>query len=127
MAYKTEDLYKSAIELCKDDSMHFIDDIVANLPCSRQTFYDHFPLESDKLDSIKEALNQNKIKVKEGLRKKWNTSDNATLQISLYKLIGNDEERKNLSQSYHDHTTGGEKLNDIKLSDDQIDKILDKL
>ena len=117
MAYKTEDLYNKAIELAKDKSFHFIDDIIASLPCSKKTFYNHFNTDDTEeihhLHNIKDQLEQNRIIQKQGMRKKWVDNDNATLQISLYKLIGTAEERQRLSQSHLDIKSGGEKIQGI--------------
>ena len=85
-----------------------IEDVVAFLPCSTATFYNH---ELDKLDTIKEALQKVRTNVKVSMRSKWYKSENATLQISLMKLIANQEERKRLSQTYTDVTSKGESLN----------------
>lgn len=89
MAYKKEELEKKALENIKKYKLYFIHDVIYYLPCSCATFYNH---KLEKLESIKEALEKNKIKTKVGLRKKWYDSDNATAQIALYKLIGTDEE-----------------------------------
>jgi hypothetical protein len=69
------------------------------LPCCRATFYN---LGLDKLDTIKDALEQNKIETKNSMRAKWYKSDNATLQIALMKLISSDEERRKMSQNYNE-------------------------
>jgi hypothetical protein len=71
------------------------------LPCCRATFYN---LGLDKLDTIKDALEQNKIETKNSMRAKWYKSDNATLQIALMKLISSDEERRKMSQNYNEIT-----------------------
>jgi hypothetical protein len=107
MAYNTKQLEKLSIEAVKKHNLFFITDIPAFLPCSTATFYNH---ELEKLESIKEALNENKIKVKSSMRSKWYKSDSATLQIALMKLISNNEERKRLSKSYVDITSDDEKL-----------------
>ena len=65
----------------------------------------------DKLDSIKDAIDKNKVLTKQTLKQKWSESENATLQIALYKSICTDDERQNLNQSYVDHSTKGEKIN----------------
>jgi len=61
--------------------------------------------------NIKEAIKKNRVKTKNSLKAKWYRSDNATLQVALYKLISDDDERKKLSQTYNDVTTNGEKIN----------------
>lgn len=107
MAYKTEDLEKQALEAIEKHNLFFINDLVAYLPCSKQTLYDH---KLEQLDSIKKALEANRIKTKNGLRAKWYKSKNAAVQVALMKLIADDEERKKLSQTYTDVTSAGEKV-----------------
>ena len=107
MAYVTEELEKQAIEVIKEHNLVFIEDIVAYLPCNKATFYNH---KLDDLDTIKDALLKVKTDMKVSMRSKWYESDNATLQISLMKLIAGDEERKRLSQTYTDVTTKGKSI-----------------
>lgn len=104
MAYKSNELFEEAIKQIREKKLFFIEDVVAFLPCSKPTFYDHFKIDSDEFNTIKEELEKNRIAVKANMRKKWYDSDNATLQVALMKLIGTDEERKNLSPSYIDKT-----------------------
>lgn len=114
MAYKTEDLFEQAISIIKDKRLFFIEDVVAFLPCSKPTFYEHFKLDSDEFNAIKDELEKNRIAIKSSMRKKWYDSDNATLQVALMKLICTDEERKALSPSYIDKTevnVNGEGMN----------------
>lgn len=125
MAYNTDELEKEALKLIVDKKLFFITDVVALMACDRQTFYNH---KLDKLDSIKEALAKNKVEVKNSLRKKWHDSDNPTTQVALYKLISEDDERKKLSQQYHDVTTDGDKLSTTVnvfsgMSDEQLDAL----
>lgn len=41
MAYKTEELEKTAIKAIKEHKLYFIEDVIAFLPCSKPTFYEH--------------------------------------------------------------------------------------
>ena len=114
MAYKTEDLLEQAVSHIKEKKLFFIEDVLVYLPCSKATFYDHFPIESNELNIIKDELEKNRVQVKSAMRKKWYDSDNATLQVALMKLICTDEERKALSPSYIDKTevsVNGEAMN----------------
>ncbi len=101
MAYTTEELEKMALEAIKENDLYFNSDIAAFLPCCEKTLYNH---ELQELQVIKDALNENRVKSKTKMRKKWKDSDNASLQIGLYKLIANDEERKRLATNYNEHT-----------------------
>jgi len=128
MAYNTAELYEKAKEAIVKDKLHFIADVIAILPCSKATFYDHFPDKSDQLDELKTLITSNQVDVKKQLRKKWLISDNATLQMALYKLLADDGERKSLSQTYIDHSTQGKEINTVpKITPDQLDKLIDKL
>lgn len=110
MAYDKTKIYEQAKELTVKHKLFFVEDIVAMLPCSKPTFYEMFPLESNELNELKDLIDTNRISIKVGLRKKWNDSDAPALQLSLYKLICSNEERKNLSMTHNDITSDGEKL-----------------
>jgi hypothetical protein len=97
MAYDKQDLINLALEAIKKNQLVFVDEVVTFLPCSRATFYNH---ELDKLDELKDAINNVRTSMKSQMRNKWRESDNATLQIGLMKLIASDEERKRLSTGY---------------------------
>ena len=112
MAYKTKELEKQALEAIEKYKLFFIEDIVSYLPCNKTTFYEHNLNESN---SIKDALTKVKTEIKVSMRSKWYKSENATLQISLMKLIANETERKRLSQTYTDLTTNGESINIVSL------------
>lgn len=104
MAYNKKELFDDAIKIIKEKKLYFIEDVISFLPCRKQTFYDHFPIGSDEMDLIKAELEINKIALKSSMRKKWYDSDNATLQIALMKLVGSDDERKRISNTYIDKT-----------------------
>ena len=108
MAYKTKELLELSIKAIKKHNLFMIEDVIAFIPCNRATFYNH---QLDKLDELKELINQNRIATKKKLQNKWFDSDNATLQMGLMKIIASIEERQRLSQSYTDVTTKGESLN----------------
>ena len=108
MAYKTHELEVKALEVIQKNRLVFLHEVASFMGISKQTYYDH---KLDELDSIKAALDLNKETIKAGLRKKWYDSENATVQIALYKLIGTDEEsdRINSQKMKHDGEikTGG--------------------
>lgn len=117
MAYDKNKVFEQAKEVIVKNKLFFVDDIVAFLPCSKQTFYDFFPVNSDKLDELKELLNQNRTELKVSMRSKWYKSNAPALQMALMKLIASPDELKKLSMQYNDHTTGGEKIQVINLGD----------
>ena len=61
MAYDKNKLYDQAKEAIEKHNLFFIEDIVAFIPCSKPTFYEHFHLDSDELNNLKVLLEQNKF------------------------------------------------------------------
>jgi len=104
MAYNKEKLYKQAIEVAQEKKCYFIEQVVSFMPCDKTTFYSHFKLDSNELNAIKEILDLNKINTKTKMYDKWFESDNATLQLAFFKLIGDDNERKALSTNWNEHS-----------------------
>ena len=109
MAYDKNKLYQQAKEAIEKHNLFFIEDIVAFIPCSKPKFYEHFPLDSDELNDLKEMLEQNKIKTKSSIRAKLYKSEKAGELLALYRLIATPDEHKKLNQSYIDHKHDVEK------------------
>lgn len=123
MAYNKEVLYKKALKVINKQNVFFIEDIVAYLPCDKSTFYKHFPPESDKLNDIKEKLEENKTRKKVNIRGKLYNADGTSGLLALYKLLGTNEERKRLSQTYVDITTEGQKMPAIIVGKEEAKEI----
>lgn len=104
---KPEELESKALDAIKKYNLFSVKDIAAHMGISKQTFYNH---KLDELDTLKEAVEINRLKTVQSLKRKWNNSNNATLQVALMKLVGDDETRKHLTQQNIDHTTKGEQL-----------------
>ncbi len=94
MKYNTEELIQECLTAIEENNCLFIDDLIACVSFSKQTFYTHG---LDEVDAIKDLLVKNRVIRKQGLRKKWYESDNPTTQIALYKLIGTDDEVERLN------------------------------
>ena len=109
-AYTTAELFDRANEIIPKYKLIFIEDVCAYLGINKTTFYKHLPVDSNEFNELRELLDKNCIDIKVGLRKKWFDSDNATLQMALYKLTSTDIEHKKLQQNYSDITTKGEKI-----------------
>lgn len=125
MGYDEEEIYNASISIINEqlrdnNPITDIKQLVTYLPCSRSTFYKLFPEGSDKLDKIRELIEDNKVRVKADMRKRWIVSDNATLNLAAYRLLADADEHKRLAQNYVDHTTDGEKINQVvfQLPDD---------
>lgn len=94
--YTKKKLEELSLKAIKKEKLTWITEVVAFLPISRQTFYTKG---LDKLDSIKDAIEQNRLSMKTQMKHKWFKSDNATLQIGLMKLLADDEEWDKLNSS----------------------------
>jgi hypothetical protein len=105
MAYDREKIYQQAEEAIKKNNLFFVEDIVAFLPCSKPTFYDFFPKNSNELNDLKDLLEDNKIKTKSSIRAKLWKSNRASELLALYRLIATPEEHQKLNQSYVEQTT----------------------
>jgi hypothetical protein len=112
MAYKTEEMIEMCMKAIEENGLMFIDEIIAFVPFTSKTFYNH---NLQEIQTIKDAIYNNKIGTKVKLKKKWADSDNATLQVALYKLIGDKEEYIRLANSRQeiDHTTKGQPINSL--------------
>lgn len=110
MAYDKSKIYEQAIKAIKDNNLFFVEDIIAWLPISKPTLYDYFPVDSNEFNTIKSLLEENKTKTKSAIRAKLFKSAKATELLALYRLICTKEEHQLLNQSYIDHTSNGEKI-----------------
>ena len=91
-----EKILQKSIKVAKDKGLFFASDVCVFLPITEKTFYDW---EFHKCEKLKETLSENKVNVKVKLRKNWESSTSATLQIALYKLVATEEERKILADN----------------------------
>ena len=114
--YDRKKIFEQAKEMIVKHKLFFVEDIIAFIPCSKQTFYDFFPVESDELDTLKTLLEQNRTTLKVSMRSKWYTSNAPALQMALMKLIATPEELKKLSMN-HQVFEGGEKPITISFED----------
>lgn len=97
MKNKAKKYEKELLKVIKDKKIAFFDHCFGFTSFSRATAYNH---SLDNLDSIKNAINQNRVTAKNYMLNKWIGSENATLQISAMRLLSDTEEHKKLNQSY---------------------------
>ena len=118
MAYKTSELFETATQaIANNFTVVFIDDIVSYLPCDKATFYRHFPKDCDKYNSLKKGVEENKIRLKEKLRKKMYKSKSVAAWIALYRLIGEADDRRALSQRHFEHTIPQQEIKGITFNE----------
>ena len=100
MAFDRDKLYQQAETAITENNLFFIEDVVAFIPCSKPTFYEYFPIESNEFNNLKDLLVRNKIRTKSAIRAKLYKSPKASELLALYRLICTPEERKMLNQNY---------------------------
>lgn len=119
MKYTREDIFVRAKEAIMENNLFFIRDVIAFLPCSHNVFYQLFDAsKDDNNDTYKdelfgelvEMLEANKITTKCKIRKKLGMGDKASELLALYRMICTPEERKEINQSYIDHTSNGNEI-----------------
>lgn len=130
MAYDTQELHQRCLEAIDREGLYFIKDIPPTIGIAESTWWDHFPKDSEEHKEQVLALNYQKAHTKIRMRHRWKNSGNATLELALYKLIAEDDERRALAQQYIDHTTQGDAIAPIaweELSEDTIKEIFDAI
>ena len=100
MAYDRNKIFLQAKAEIVKNKLIFMDEVPDFLPCSRSTFYEYYPNDSDELDTLKSLISINKTQIKTSLRSKWYKSNAPALQMALMKLIATPEELKKLSMQY---------------------------
>jgi len=98
--YDKNKLFEQSKEAIEKNNLFFIEDIVAWLPCTKATFYEYFPVDSDELNELKGMLEVNKIRTKSSIRAKLFRSEKAGELLALYRLICTPDERRKLNQQY---------------------------
>lgn len=126
---KVTDNYEKEIlkVIKKDPDICFIREIFCVYSgCSVQTFYTH---ELDKLDTIKEVLEKNRTNIKKEMQQNWRKEGAApALQIGALKLMGTDNERKKLSQTFIESAgPNGGPIPYSDMTEEAIDKRLKEL
>ena len=123
MAYDKKKILEQAKEAIIKHKLFFTDDIIAFIPIARSTFYEW---QMDKMDELKDLLEQNKTELKVSMRAKWYKSDAPVLQMALMKLISSPEEHRKLSMNHTDVTTNGEAINKPIIIDWKTDEPTDE-
>ena len=115
MAHDRTKIFEQAKEAITKHNLFFVEDVVAFIPCSKPTFYEFFPVDSNELNTLKDLLNENKVKTKSAIRSKLFKSQKAAELLALYRLICTPEEHQKLNQQYIDHTTKGESIAHVEV------------
>lgn len=125
MAYDKSYLEKISLKLIEKHNIMFFSHLVSFLPCSSSTFYS---LKLEKSETIKKAIELNKVNAKTQLLSNWiNRDASPSLQIAAMKLLGTKEEVDRLNNKSFNILEKEDKI-ELKISDEakrKIDEILD--
>lgn len=100
MAAKKEVYISEIIKIIKDKNLMRITHIFPHYKkIAKSRFYQ---LELEKVEEIKDALENNRVGAVDYMLQRWIKSKNPTLQIAAMRLTCNNEEHKRLNQSYMD-------------------------
>ena len=110
MAYDKKKLYKQAEEAIEEHGLYYVEEVISFIPCSKETFYRLFPIDSNEYDTLRRNLDDNKTKIKAEIRAKLKQSDKAAELLALYRLLSTPEEHQKLNQAYIDHTSKGKNM-----------------
>ena len=94
MAYDTKELEKKSLAAISKHKLMFMEHIVAFLPCSKETFYNHKLHESD---AIKKAVEEMRVSKKTKMLSNWIDSETPSLQIAAMKMISEEHEAHRLN------------------------------
>ena len=97
MEARKAEIYKQAIEMAEKKKCFFIDQLVSFFFFFITSFYEYFPIDSVRMNTINCILDKTKVAVKSVMYNKRFKSDNATLQIALMKLIASEDEAHRLN------------------------------
>jgi len=96
MEERTKKYEEELLKVIKEKKIAFFDHCFGFTSFSRTTAYDYKLNESD---AIKSAIAENRATAKNYMLNKWIASENATLQISAYRLLSDSEEHRLLNQN----------------------------
>jgi hypothetical protein len=103
--YDKEYCVRKAKEIIANDpSILFIVDLMSQFPICQKTFYDKVRPDSPEMQEILDALEVNRVAMKQKIRSKLMDMNNPTAMIVLYKLIGDKDERAALSSARQSYT-----------------------
>ena len=102
MHYETSEIEQMALKAIEENQLAFFDRIPLFVPVTHKTLYNH---NIHKLQTIKDALELNKIAKKDKIIKRWEDSDNPTLSIAAVKLLLNEDEYNRLATIKQDIKT----------------------
>ena len=101
MAYNKKEKQKIVADIKKAIAKHkltFFYQVFAFVACCQETGTNILK-DLEELEAIKELLSSQKTLKKIAALKRWETSENATLEVAYYKLLANEDELERLNNN----------------------------
>jgi len=96
MAEKQKQYESELLKVIKEKKIAILSHAFGFTSFCSATAYNH---DLEKLESIRNAINENKAKAKTYMLNKWIGSENAILQVAAYRLLSTPEEHRLLNQN----------------------------
>lgn len=98
--YDRQQIEKQCLDVIEANELAFFSHLTLYISPTMQTLYDW---EFDKLDSIKKALEKNRIAKKQKMLQNWEKGEAApVLQLAAFKLMADDDEFTRLATTKQD-------------------------
>jgi hypothetical protein len=94
--YNKDEVLQTALSAIEEHNCTKLAEVLLYLPISENLLYEWEP---EILGKIHAKINEQKVKIKAKMKKRWFDSDNPALAIAAMKLIADDEEIDALSTS----------------------------
>lgn len=118
MAYNKQEMIEQCLKVIEENQVITkIQYIFPSVPFCSATFYNHG---LEKMESIKKALEVNRLKEKLFIFNKLRENKNVLGLIAYLKLIADPEEYDRLNTQKLDHSNKGEKFDFNPMSDDEF-------
>jgi hypothetical protein len=96
MAYDKQDIIDKALQVIEQENCTRLSEVFLHIPISEATLY---TWDLEYLDKIKAKIEEQKVRVKAKMKRKWIDSDVPALAIAAFKLIASEDEADALNTS----------------------------
>lgn len=98
-------LFAEVLEAIKTHNIWTVSEVPSFVGVSQKTLYNLFPVDSERMDEIKAALEKNRQKSRVSLRAAMFKKKDPSCLIALYKMIATPDERKALASHFIETST----------------------
>ena len=95
MAYDKREIVEMAIKAIDEHQCTNIAEVLLHLPISKTLLYEWV----DELNEIRTKIDEQKVKIKGEMKKRWFNSEVPALAIAAFKLIADEDEADSLTTS----------------------------